>query len=457
MKKFLIGGSAPKSVAPVVANKIAASLTLKSELSSSTTSDLSKPIAAEDDKSHIFNTTSSFTSLDDMNISKSLRDFISWQPGESIPYAVVVNTFEDVSRLSGRLDKENLLAKLFASVICTSPSELEAIVYLTSNNVYPVYEGLELGVGDSLLVKAVCEATGRKKDAVDEAYEKEGDLGVVAVQSRTSQKTLGFGAKPKPLMASYVLDQFRQITQIKGEKAQARKVEIIKSLMVRCQGQEAKYIVRALQGKLRIGTAEQTVLVALAHALIDSQKKDKTVTDTLLEDSDASGDEQSNDKKSKKLDSMKVTSPDMTLQELLGKVDDVETFEARKLRLHAEGNQQLSKEKLYEYAEIAVKRAYSECPNLGLLLEASVTKPLHQLYQNCKLRNGVPVAPMLAKPTKEINEVLRRLSGQAFTMEYKYDGERAQVHLLPDSSVKIFSRNSEDNTEKYPDLREVIR
>jgi hypothetical protein len=35
---------------------------------------------------------------------------------------------------------------------------------------------MELGIGDSLLIKAVCEATGRKKDAVEEAYEREGDL-----------------------------------------------------------------------------------------------------------------------------------------------------------------------------------------------------------------------------------------------------------------------------------------
>lgn len=82
------------------------------------------------------------------------------------------------------------------------------------------------------IIQAVCEATGRKKDAVDEAYEKEGDLGEVAVQSRMNQKTLGFAAKPKPLHADYILEQFRAIAHIKGEKAQARKVEVIKGLMV---------------------------------------------------------------------------------------------------------------------------------------------------------------------------------------------------------------------------------
>lgn len=217
-------------------------------------------------------------------------DILSWKAGESIPYLALIDTFESISKISGRLEKESLFCKLFRAIIATTPSELDAIVHLASNSVGPAYEGLELGIGDSLLVKAVCEATGRKKDAVEEDYEKEGDLGTVALLSRNSQKTLSFAAKPKPLLAIRVLEMLRAITRTKGEKAQSRKVEIIKGVMVKCQGSEAKYIVRALQGKLRIGTAEQTVLVALAHAvalspapIVVSPIDDEAITAPLVE------------------------------------------------------------------------------------------------------------------------------------------------------------------------------
>ena len=48
-----------------------------------------------------------------------------------------------------------------------------------------------------------------------------------------------------------------------------------------------------------------------------------------------------------------------------------------------------------------------------------VSFPHRRLQQTCRLTPGVPVSPMLAKPTKSIAEVMQRLSGQEFTCEYK--------------------------------------
>jgi len=95
---------------------------------------------------------------------------------------------------------------------------------------------------------------------------------------------------------------------------------------------------------------------------------------------------------------------------------------------------------------------------------------IFKLRDNCKLQPGVPLKPMLAKPTKSITEVLDRFEGKNFTCEYKYDGERAQIHYVAEDSPEqyassapspsksskglsaIFSRNSEDLSKKYPDI-----
>ena len=112
----------------------------------------------------------------------------------------------------------------------------------------------------------------------------------------------------------------------------------------------------------------------------------------------------------------------------------------------------LAPEKRLEAAVAILKKAYSEVPSYDALLQACLRVPLEELHLACTLTPGIPVAPMLAKPTKSIQEVLKRLSGLTFTCEFKYDGERAQIHLLPDGTTRVFSRNLLDTSEKYPEV-----
>lgn len=69
----------------------------------------------------------------------------------------------------------------------------------------------------------------------------------------------------------------------------------------------------------------------------------------------------------------------------------------------------------------------SECPNFNKIIPVLLEKGIKALPQLCKITSGLPVKPMLAKPTKGIQEILQRFDGIEFTCEWKYDGERAQV------------------------------
>jgi DNA ligase-1 len=62
---------------------------------------------------------------------------------------------------------------------------------------------------------------------------------------------------------------------------------------------------------------------------------------------------------------------------------------------------------------------------------------------------------MLAKPTTSIQEVLAKFDGSPLIAEFKYDGERAQIHWnAKDRSMSVFSRNGESSTAKYSFLHD---
>ncbi len=325
-----------------------------------------------------------------MDGQEDIDGLITWEKNTHVPFRFLTSTFEKIADTTKRLEITSILTGAFRAIMRTTPEDVLATVYLCTNRVSPAHEGVELGIGDATLIKAICLATGRKESAVKDEYDATGDLGIVAAHARGGQKTM---FKPKPLTIAGVLSTFKDIASSEGAKSQDRKMKLIIKLLAAASENEAGYLMRALQGKLRIGLAEQTVLVALAHA-------------TFYESIDSHS-----------------------------KISDEEKQQKR------------------DEAVMMVKSVYSECPSYDLLIPALLEeKDMQRIPERVHFSPGIPVKPMLAKPTTGVSEVLDKFASQPFTCEYKYDGERAQIHVLKDGRVKIYSRNSEDNTEKYPDI-----
>lgn len=316
-----------------------------------------------------------------------------------IMYSILCDTFEELEKEPGRLKNIAAASKLFTYVLGHSDSnaieekirDLTMVTYLMVNRLGPDYEpGLELGLGETILLKALAIGTGREMSSVKADYREEGDIGVVALKSRGKQKVM---FKPKKLTVSEVWKNLNEIAKSQGSNSQNKKIGFINRMLTACEGVEAKFLMRSLEGKLRINFGAKSVVVALSKAIVEWQLKQN--------------------KKS-------LTSEKIVL------------------------------------AEEQLKEAFCQVPNYEILIRISMEEGILNLMDHCGLAPGVPLKPMLAKPTKSISEILDTLQGKKFTCEYKYDGERAQLHLLQDGKLRVYSRNSEDMTERYPDLVGVI-
>lgn len=98
-----------------------------------------------------------------------------------------------------------------------------------------------------------------------------------------------------------------------------------------------------------------------------------------------------------------------------------------------------------------IKTAYNKHPDFDYLVNMLLEHGIGQLNQFCRITPGIPLKPMLAHPHKNLTKAFSKFENNEFLSEYKYDGERVQIHHY-NGETKVFSRNSEDTTVKYPDI-----
>lgn len=235
-------------------------------------------------------------------LQKKEKDpYPDWEPGTPVPYAALCKTFSLIELTTKRLIIMEHCSRFLRQVMRLTPDDLLPTVLLMINKLAPDYAGIELGIGESLIMKAIGETTGRSLQVIKADQKEIGDLGLVAVKSRSTQPTM---FKPKPLTVRGVHQGLMGIATVTGSGAQGRKVDGIKKLLSASDAHskeradinkdkggpsEAKYIIRFLEGKLRLGLADRTVLVSLAQAVVahEAEAKGKIPTTSDLENGES--------------------------------------------------------------------------------------------------------------------------------------------------------------------------
>ncbi len=300
-----------------------------------------------------------------------------------MPFSILAETFEKLERTTSRTQMVLYLVELFKK---TPPETIDKVVYFLQGKLWPDWKGLpELGVGEKTLIKAISIALHVPERTVEELAKRLGDLGLAVEklkrEKEQKQKAVGLlafikGAQTQStLTVERVYETLARVAMVTGEGSRELKLKLVAGLIAEASPKEAKYIVRFIEGRLRLGVGDATIIEALAIVYGGSA-------------------------------AMKPV----------------------------------------------VERAYNLRADLGMIAKILATQGIEAI-KNIKPEVGIPIRPMLAERLNNPVEILKKLGGRAL-VEYKYDGERAQIHKKGDK-IWIYSRRLENITRMYPDVVEM--
>jgi DNA ligase-1 len=282
-----------------------------------------------------------------------------------VRYIEIVDLYEMIEATTKRLEMTDHLVNLFKKM----PGEvIGKVVYLTHGKLYPDFMGIEIGMAEKMALRALAITTGFSADKVEQELKIKGDIGLAAESLLKAKKqTVLF---KKELMVQDVYDTLDKIAKTAGVGSVDAKVRALSGLLADARPVEAKYIMRTITGKMRLGIADMTILDALAQSF--AQK------------------------------------------------------EAREV----------------------IERAYNLTSDLGDVASTLYREGIEGI-KKYHAKVGRPIRMMLAQRLESASEILEKM-GKAIC-EWKYDGERIQIHRLG-NKILLFSRRLENITEQYPDI-----
>jgi DNA ligase 1 len=167
-------------------------------------------------------------------------------------FAELAQYFKTLEHTPSRNTMTEILSDVFKKA---TPDEIGKICFLMQGRVVPLYEAIEFGIADKLMIRAIAKAYDAKEADVVKTFKKLGDLGAAAEFLHQ-----GKGA----LTVLEVFEKLDVLARSSGEGSQDIKINLLSDLLSHVDSVSARYIARIPLDKLRLGFSDMTMLDGLS-------------------------------------------------------------------------------------------------------------------------------------------------------------------------------------------------
>ncbi|MCF7799941.1 ATP-dependent DNA ligase [Candidatus Babeliales bacterium] len=278
--------------------------------------------------------------------------------------------FNEIEKESSRLKMTELLADLFKE---STPNEAAIISYLSLGELNPSYIGTQFNFASKSMIKVLAKFLDKSESTIAAKEKKIGDFGLI-LEEYTWEKE-----NEESLTLLQVSKSLQEFLEISGTGSQEEKEKYLLNLLKNLETVSAKYVVRIILGKLRLGFSDMTLLDAFSW----SQTGDKSLRSDLEE-------------------------------------------------------------------------AYNICVDIGLIIKILKSDGI-QAIKKINITPGIPIRPAAAERLDNAKDIVKKLG--KCVVQPKLDGFRIQVHVDKTGSknlIRFFSRNLQDMSQMFPDLKKEV-
>jgi DNA ligase 1 len=177
-----------------------------------------------------------------------------------------VSICEKIQSSTSKNTKVNILSEYLTKL---SSELLPIAIRFFGGRIFPKGSALSLNLGFTTIMNTLCEIAEVTTPEIKQIYLKYGDLGKLAEYAITKKHTVPLFQQPEGqslLTLPYIFSTLKKIADIEGAGSNKDKKKNFAGLLISCSPMEGKYLIKIINGEMRIGLVEGLVELAIAKA-----------------------------------------------------------------------------------------------------------------------------------------------------------------------------------------------